>query len=63
MKMKCCFSEDNDQMFSAATADASAGEELKHQIRAHVRKNVLRQRLLNLQINYHRTLRSSFFRQ
>lgn len=47
MKMKCCFAEDNDQMLSVSTGDASMGEWLAQQIRAHVR-NVLKQRLLNL---------------
>lgn len=60
---KCCFLEDNDQMCFIATGDASAGEWLKQKIRAHIRKNVLVQKLLNPEINPHRTLRSSFSRQ
>lgn len=45
MKMKGCFSEDNDQMLFIATGDVATGKWLRQQIRARIGKSVLKQKI------------------
>ena len=62
MKMTCV-SEGNDRMLSISSGDASTEKWLQQQIRAHVRENLLKQRLSNLEINYRRIPRAAFSRK